>query len=131
METNIIVKDKAVLSLMKDTSISELIKPLRNEIFLLKTFIAGTSQQNDHMILGKIKDGDVLTLKREPQNRFDENSIAVYDGANHKLGYIPEKDNLVFARLMDAGKYLVGKSGGVERFGLLWTVNIDLYLVDF
>ena len=131
METNIIVKDKEILSLMKDTSISELIKPLRNEIFLLKTFVAGTSQQNDHMILGKIKDGDVLSLKREPENRFDENSIALYDGANHKLGYIPEKDNLVFARLMDAGKYLIGKSGGVERFGLVWTVTIDLYLVDY
>jgi hypothetical protein len=131
METDLVVKDKALLSLVRDSSLSELIKPLRSDIFLLRTFVAGTSQQNDHIILGKIKDGDVLTLKREPENRFDENAIAVFDAANHKLGYIPEKDNLVFARLMDAGKYITGKSGGVERFGLIWTVNIDLYLVDF
>ena len=34
-----------------------------------------------------------------------------------KLGYIPEKDNIVFARLMDAGKYLIAKIDRIEPKG--------------
>ena len=48
-----------------------------------------------------------------------------------KLGYIPEKDNIVFARLMDAGKYLIAKIDRIEPKGSFRQINISIYLVDF
>ena len=72
-----------------------------------------------------------LILKREPENRFDENAILVLDEQKRKLGYIPEKDNIVFARLMDAGKYLTAKVKSYEPKGAFRQINISIYLVDF
>ena len=48
-----------------------------------------------------------------------------------KLGYIPEKDNVVFARLMDAGKLLTAKVKHIEPKGSFRMINISIYLVDF
>ena len=53
-------------------------------------------------------DTDVLTLHRE-ENKFDSNAILILNEDKKKLGYVPEKDNIVFARLMDAGKLLKAK----------------------
>ena len=48
-----------------------------------------------------------------------------------KLGYVPEKDNLVFARLMDAGKLLVAKITKIQKRGSFNQISIGIYLVDF
>ena len=45
-----------------------------------------------------------------------------------KLGYVPEKDNIVFARLMDAGKLLAAK---ITKRGSFTQISIGIYLVDF
>nr|MCR5654400.1 HIRAN domain-containing protein [Lachnospiraceae bacterium] len=78
-----------------------------------------------------ISEGDTLTLQREPENRFDENAILVLDGNKRKLGYVPERDNVVFTRLMDAGKYLIAKVNSVDFHGSFRVINIGIYLVDF
>ena len=41
-------------------------------------------------------------MQRE-DNKFDSNAILILNADKKKLGYVPEKDNVVFARLMDAG----------------------------
>lgn len=48
-----------------------------------------------------------------------------------KLGYIPEKDNIIFARLMDAGKMLMAKISTIEKRGSFYKISIGIYLVDF
>ncbi|MBO4750863.1 MAG: hypothetical protein J5546_11160 [Lachnospiraceae bacterium] len=48
-----------------------------------------------------------------------------------KLGYVPEKDNVVFARLMDAGKLLIGKVTSHVMKGSFHQIAIGIYLVDF
>lgn len=48
-----------------------------------------------------------------------------------KLGYVPEKDNIVFARLMDAGKLLIAKITKIEKRGSFTQISIGIYLVDF
>ena len=47
-----------------------------------------------------------------------------------KCEYI-EKDNVVFARLMDAGKLLKAKVTGMELKGGFHMIRIGIYLVDF
>ena len=101
-----------------------------NEIHLFDTFIAGTTHLEDKSVLDDIEEGDKLTLRRE-LNKFDEKAILVLDQSERKLGYIPEKDNAVFSRLMDAGKLLIAKVSDIQLHGSFHKVKIGIYLVDY
>ena len=131
MENGLTISNKNMVALVKEHALGELIKPLSHEIQLFDTYVAGTSYVKDETIFDEIKVGDKVILQREPENRFDENAILVLDEKKRKLGYIPEKDNIVFTRLMDAGKYLTAKINRVEPKGSFRQVNITIYLVDF
>ena len=48
-----------------------------------------------------------------------------------KIGYVPERDNLIFARLMDAGKMLIAKIAKIDHKGSFTQITIGIYLVDF
>lgn len=110
--------------------IGEVLKPLRRKIHLFDTYIAGTSRIEDQNVFNSIKAGDSLVLRRE-QNRYDDKAILVQTSDQKKLGYVPERDNLVFARLMDAGKMLTAHVQNVMKRGDYTQVDISIYLVDF
>ena len=130
MGNELTVGKENVVSLLQNNTVGELIKPLSHEIFLFDSFIAGTTHLEDESILDEIKVGDKLFLQRE-DNRFDRNAILILDEKRRKIGYIPEKDNIVFARPMDAGKLLVGKIKDITPHGSFKQINIGIYLVDF
>ena len=44
---------------------------------------------------------------------------------------LKDGDNLVFARLMDAGKYLTARMTDLDKDAPFVRINIDIYLVDF
>ena len=111
--------------------LGDLIKPLTREIHLFDSFIAGTSHLKDPEILKKAAVGDTLTLRRESGNRFDSNAILILNAAGEKYGYVPEKDNMIFARLMDAGKLLIAKIKNIQQKGSFMMISIGIYLVDF
>jgi len=48
-----------------------------------------------------------------------------------KIGYVPEKDNIVFARLLDAGKLLIARIAKIEEKGSFKQISIGIYLIDF
>jgi hypothetical protein len=97
---------------------------------LFDTYIAGTSYIDDQTVFATINKEDKLTLKRE-DNKFDSKAILVLDQNNVKLGYIPEADNIIFSRLMDAGKLLIAKVKTIKQFGEYYKISIGIYLVDF
>ena len=130
MGNELTVRDTNQLALAADSRIQDLIKPLTKEIFLLDSYISGTTSLQDEAILDEIKEGENLVLQRE-NNRFDENAILVMTSGRKKIGYVPEKDNVVFARLLDAGKLLVAKAKSTEQKGLFKKMNIGIYMVDF
>ncbi len=119
-----------VALLSQEAGLSEAIKPLSREIFLFDSYIAGTTHIEDESILGEIKEGTKVIMRRE-DNRFDDNAILILDEKQRKLGYVPEKDNVVFARLMDAGKLLIGKVNKHVMKGSFHQIGIGIYLVDF
>jgi hypothetical protein len=131
MANELIIGKQNMIALVSDHPLGDLLKPLKTEILLFDSYIAGTTHIKDESVFDSVKDGDALVLKREPDNRFDDNSIMILDSQNRKLGYIPEKDNTVFARLMDAGKYLIAKVKYVEPKGSFRLIRINIYLVDF
>lgn len=111
--------------------LGDLIKPLTREIHLFNSFIAGTSFLKDADVLKKAAVGDTLTLRRESGNRFDCNAILILNADGEKYGYVPEKDNMIFARLMDAGKLLMAKIKNIQPKGSFSMISIGIYLVDF
>ena len=115
---------------MEQHAIGELLQPLIREIHLFDSFVAGTTHLGDPSVLQEIKVGDQLSLLRE-NNKFDSNAILILTADKKKLGYVPEKDNIIFARLLDAGKMLAAKIKGIEKKGSFTKIAIGIYLVDF
>ena len=119
-----------LVSVIEQHDIGDLLKPLITEIHLFDTFVAGTTHLTDPSVLEKIRIDDRLSLMRE-DNKFDSNAILILTADKKKLGYIPEKDNIIFARLMDAGKMLAARIKGIEKKGSFTRIAIGIYLVDF
>lgn len=115
---------------MEQHAIGDLLQPLIREIHLFDSFVAGTTHLSDSSVLEEIKVGDQLSLLRE-NNKFDSNAILILTADKKKLGYVPEKDNIIFARLLDAGKMLAAKIKGIEKKGSFTKIAIGIYLVDF
>ena len=120
----------ALIRTIDQQGLGEMLKPLIREIHLFDSYVAGTTHLEDKTVLNEIKIGDKLILQRE-KNKFDENAILIYTEDRKKLGYIPEKDNLIFARLMDAGKLLAAKIKKIDKKGSFTQISIGIYLVDF
>ena len=121
--------DLAVLTQAK--GIGDVLKPLIKEIHLFDTYIAGTTHLKDKTVLDEIEVGQKLTLKREI-NKFDEKAIMLITEGGKKVGYVPEKDNVIFSRLMDAGKLLSAKVTDIkERNHEFKQISIGIYLIDF
>lgn len=73
--------------------------------------------------------GDSLELRREPGNPHDPNAIRV-DWNGRKLGYIPRMENRTTARLLDQGKWLEARIGGLERHGNPWRrMTVEIWMV--
>ena len=115
---------------MEQRAIGDLLQPLIREIHLFDSFVAGTTHLSDPSVLNEIKVGDQLSLLRE-NNKFDSNAILILTADKKKLGYVPEKDNIIFARLLDAGKMLAARIKGIEKKGSFTKIAIGIYLVDF
>ena len=108
----------------------ELLKPLVREIHLFDSYVAGTTHLEDPSVLDQIMVDEKLSLIRE-NNKFDENAIMIFTESKKRLGYVPEKDNIIFARLMDAGKMLNARIKKIEKKGSFNQISIGIYLVDF
>ncbi len=118
-----------MISLVQGNELGEMIKPLIREIHLFDSFIAGTTHLDDPSVLKQMKVGDMLTLRRE-NNKYDDNAILMLNADGKKLGYVPEKDNIIFARLMDAGKLLKAQITQITEKGSFLQISVGIYLVD-
>ena len=130
MENELSIREDGVVSLVENHDLGDIIKPLTKEIHLFDSFVAGTTYLKDQSVLDEIGTGDRLSLMRE-DNKFDSNAIMLLTADKKKVGYVPEKDNTVFARLMDAGKLLIAKIAKIEKKGSFYQISIGIYLVDF
>jgi hypothetical protein len=119
------------VALTQEKGLDQVIKPLVKEIHLFDTYVAGVSYLKDKSVLEEIAVGDKLTLRREI-NKFDEKAILLITKSEKKLGYIPEKDNVIFSRLMDAGKMLSATVTEIKKKSIDYhQISIGIYLVDF
>lgn len=122
--------EETLVSVVENHDIGDIIKPLIKEIHLFDSYVAGTTHLKDTSVLEQINVGDVLNLQRE-DNKYDSNAILILTADKKKLGYVPEKDNIVFARLMDAGKLLKAKITEIQNRGDYFKlIRVGIYLID-
>ncbi len=127
----LMIKKPEVVALTQNGGLDKVIKPLTKEIHLFDTYVAGVSYIKNKSVLQEIKIKDVLTLQRE-DNKFDDKAILILTNDGKKLGYVPEKDNAIFSRLMDAGKLLVAYISNIHKKSIDYQqISIGIYLVDF
>ena len=127
MNTELTLTTKQAIVTGGAATLVNLIKPLQQEIYLCSTFIAKRRTTGLDPIISDAN----LSLRREPNCRFDDRAVAVLDAKGRTMGYIPEKDSPILANLMDAGKLLTAKVEGMELVAPNWHVRIGIYLVDF
>ena len=74
--------------------------------------------------------GTVFSLRHEPENPFDENTVAVYY-REAKIGFVPQHTNLPIAQLLRKGKPVKAKVAKIEPEQEPWArVHIQLVVGD-
>lgn len=127
----LVVQNGELTVLTQNGGLDNVLKPLIREIKLFDSYIAGTSYLKDKSVFDEIALNDKLVLKRE-DNKFDDKAIMILTESGKKLGYVPEKDNVIFSRLMDAGKLLIARITSIKKRSESYTqIGIDIFLVDF
>ena len=105
-------------------------KPFVQEVELLNCNIAGTTFLDLEDIEPKLKKHQLLVLKREPKNEYDDKAILILTEDGQKLGYVPQERNEILSRLMDAGKLLFGRLDEKDWVGRWLRLDIQVYLRD-
>ena len=78
----------------------------------------------------KLKKNQLLVLKREPKNKYDDKAILILTEDGQKLGYVPQEKNEILSKLMDAGKLLFGRLDEKNWVGRWLKLDIQVYLRD-
>ena len=105
-------------------------KPFVQEVELLNCNIAGTTFLELEDIEPKLKKHQLLVLKREIKNEYDDNAILILTEDGQKLGYVPQEKNEVLSNLMDAGKLLFGKLNEKTWVDNWLKLDVQVYLRD-
>ena len=105
--------------------------PFVKDILLLESSVVGTGFiAGIEKKIENIAPEQVLKLRRDPRNRYDELAIQVLNDDGERIGFIPRRDNPILARLMDAGKSLYGKVREVRDRKSWPQIELDIYLRD-
>lgn len=125
-----LVKINSSLVIKNSRDMNEYLKPMSRDIFLFSTKIANTYKLKDKEPLLKLVVGERLVFVRG-QSKYEENQIIIKSNDNEVVGYVPEVDSSIFARLMDAGKYLFAIVKSISHTKNVPLIDIDIYLKDF
>lgn len=129
METGLVKLNPELMALIHDRGASDII-PFKQEIFVINVFVAGTGYcEKIGEVQKYLAPGMQLTMRRHPENEVDEFAIGIYH-KDIRIGWVPMKDNLVIARLMDAGKMFICKVVTVKEDERWPKINVSIYMVD-
>ena len=70
--------------------------------YLLGCAIAGFTYYRGVTMLGDLKPGTTLKLKRDKNNKYDPQAVMIKCNGE-KIGYIPKRDNAIIYKLLKVG----------------------------
>ncbi len=74
----------------------------QKEVKIYDNYLSGMHYYEYGKIKKRIKEGDVLILKREAENPYDSYAVEVFF-ESFKLGYLRAYENICIANMLDAG----------------------------
>ncbi len=129
MKKELVTKKEELALKEQGGDIDALLKPLKKEILLFDGNLAGTYKLLDKAALFDIKVGDRLEF-RYNQSKYEKDAVQVFSSKG-QIGYVPESDEIIFKRLLDAGKSLIGKVTKTDFSHGFPAVTFAIYLEDF
>ena len=128
---NQIVKISPELLEMMGSKLPNSLQPFSREIFLLDIVVAGTTHCDEiYEVYPYLEKGVVLRLQRQPQNKHDQNAIAIYYEKT-MIGYVTRELNLIISRLMVAGKAFFCRIEDVALVDDYWVkIAAKIYMVE-
>ena len=100
------------------------------EILLARSYVVGAAYYDAAAAAGRLRPGQRLALRREPDNRYDALAIELFGPEGHKLGYVPRACNEAAALLMDAGRRLFARAESISRSGNWIDIRMSLHMDD-
>jgi hypothetical protein len=79
--------------------------------------IAGEGQRNDdgvsrQALIARLKKGQIVTLVRDADNKFDSNAVAVFCRLG-QIGYVPREQAKAIAYVLDSGGKVKAEISGI------------------
>jgi IS5 family transposase len=91
--------------------------------------LAGFQYYAGAELWGEMREGDALTLVREPANEHDANAVRV-EWRGRKLGYLPRTENRSVAAEMDGGGQVVARIAKLREHRNPWQrLLIEVFVV--
>lgn len=125
-----LVKVDGSLVIKNSKDMNEYLKPMSRDILLFTTKIANTYKIKDKIPLLKLEVGNRLFFKFG-ESKYEDNQIIIANDKDELIGYVPEADSIIFARLMSAGKMLFAVVKSISHTAHIPLIEIDIYLEDF
>lgn len=125
-----LIKVESSLVIKNSADMNEYLKPMSRDILLFTAKIGNTYKLKDKAPLLKLTIGEKLYFKRA-ESKYEDNLIAINNDKGELVGYVPEADSQIFARLMDAGKMLFAVVKSISHSVSVPLIDIEIYLKDF
>ncbi len=104
-------------------------KSTDREILLNKFSVAGFRFYNGPNLLEKMRPGEPLTLKAEPDNEYDNYAVKIYYQNEH-IGYVPRSDNKPIFRLLQQNIPLMARITQIQPDQVPWQmVQVKIWLI--
>ena len=108
-----------ISSLLPGLAIGARSKAEPTTISIQESPIAGFQYHQGEALWPQLAIGQPLTLHREPDNRYDPRAVRI-DWQEHKLGYIPRRENIAVAQMLDRGRGIQAKIVGLGESQNPW-----------
>ena len=121
------MRPEALVAALLFAAAPALAQPIR--ILVQSSPLAGFQYYGGKILWDEMKEGDRLTLVREPDNRHDAGAVRV-EWRGEKLGYLPRADNAALAAHMDRGVHVEGRIGRMAKNPNPWKrLRVDVFVV--
>lgn len=91
--------------------------------------LAGFRYYAGEALWNKLREGDALSLIREPDNTHDKNAVRV-EWQGQKLGYLPRIQNQAVAAAMDSGEHVDARIAKLRNERNPWhRLLVDVFVV--
>lgn len=124
-----LIKSLVGLTATASIPISHKVQAKKQGLLLQESSVAGFQYYQDRVLWSQMKEGESLTLKREPQNKYDKRAVEVF-WQNQKLGYVPRIDNAAVSQLIDRGEKLAVRISRLKQSTNPWEeIKMEVFLV--